>query len=45
MLRNALGWSAERLSEAEKIAVEVQPGFDIAGVKVHQSCDKHVQQI
>ena len=45
MLRDALGWSAERLREAEKIAVEVQPRFDVAGVKIDHACDKHIQQL
>ena len=29
------------LPAAEKITVEAQPGFNVAGVEVHQTCCKH----
>jgi hypothetical protein len=37
VLGDALGWSAEGLSEAEKIAVEVQSSFDLAGVEIDRA--------
>jgi len=45
MLGDALGRGPERLGEPEKIAVEVQSGFDVARVEIHKTSDKHGQQI
>jgi hypothetical protein len=45
MRRDALSGSAEGLSKAEKIAVEVQSRFNIPGVEIHQACGKHAQKI
>ncbi len=46
MLGDALGRSAESLPEAEKIPVEVQSSFDVAGVQIDQgACHRHVFQM
>src|SRR4029077_1985747 len=44
VLGDAIGRNAERLSEAQKIAVEVQSSLDVARVEVHETSDEHVQQ-
>src|SRR6266849_9094931 len=46
VLGDALGRSAERLRETEKIAVEAQSGLDVAGVEIDQGAfSKHVEQM